>query len=1501
MKNSPQNIKNTENTENIQIKKSTQKSTKESKQINFKLSTQALACFLVLQTCFWGVHSSAYAQKINAIDDITEVEPVIESNLPFYVFQGRTPNVMMPISVEWPITSAAWRLPEKIENITMTHKGVTRTIEKIYSTNGFHPAKTYVGYFNSLSCYGYNSNSNTFIAQSIVDDQGTCGNGQFAGSALNWATLSTLDLMRYALTGGERLTDNQNETVIGRARIFTFHNDGLFESDWVKKPESDNLWTIGSHTERFPIKVFDRYNISGQYTGGGNQTQYVRNCGTKMYISNNKNQLLSNEDCAKLNTAGMQIYEVRVRVCTAADALARPNYCQKYPVGNYKPVGVLQNKSATSRIGLMGYLNYGRDVINFQRGLGKQPRLPSQPPGVTAADNYKATTQADVAGMNNTGQLQTWLGERIRHLWGGVLRAPNKFLGERYYNQHLNFAGNPLREFDEQNGVFKKRNVAFVPEVTGTESVENGGPNVMGYTNQFGKNNYVETDDLTELTSEAMRYMANKNQPSSPIADPQNPALVRDPAYFKKKWTGAGAGNLGGNLNTALQMHYDNFPIIKSWNWKKDETENLPDEPIRTKCEAQNIPRMIMLSDTNNWHASTAYVNGKFSTTVSQLEDDNVFFSGNLVSALNSYVNQEGVANGSRQITAGALSDNPPHLEVTNNKSSPKYTHMYQNRYLSSAITALANLNKLRYDNQNAQNQFVDALRVKSIMVDVGEPFGGSPAYNSRTKIRTPGTNEAEDCHLFYAGALGSAESFNNFISNFGANACQSFLNARYFKPDANTTPQQIEDNAATIESSMPPGYFYPSNPQKLITNIKRAFEVPFKIKGSFSAGTYGEVQEDRYSLFRFNLNVLQNSNEQTSYLRTLPIKYIVTNQGGDDILSESPSWADNLYKTMRLHANRNIYVGVEPLKTNLSNDQSSQNYRIFNNAAAEFANSATQAKTTITNHLINFLRGDAGQEGILFRKRVILGDGQDKGLLGSTERSSPIVVPKISNSGRELLYITSNDGMLHAISSASGNILFSYMPQNVAGKVAQTALEGYQNAPLFESQLVHGDAYGIMSNGAQKRYKVVAGGFGLGTKGVFALDVTDVHQNTGSFDGSNVLFEFSDKDDPNIGNITGEPEILNIRGSNGNLQSYLAFTSGYSYGSNANRDAYFYLLKLNVATAANARGLGIKPNHNWQLNHDYFKVKIAATGFASNKINNGFTTSQSVPFNNAIIASYFGDLYGNLWKVSDLEKMVDGNGATSPKVTRLYKGLDNVSIGNGKELQPITAKPNFIFSKLGGMLVTFGTGRFLGLNDLGNKYHTPQAIVAVRDFNQSTPYSINNLAQNTMSSDSKSLENFSTKKEGWHLTIPDGDVGMRSVTTPRIINGVLVFSTQSAGDFSTNQCGASLGGVGTLDAETGQIIAGNNLFTRRNQIIGDILVPPMIKSSGNNSTVGGISTGVGMVGGSDKRRLIFGGVGAADDNANDINDTPALPNMPTINTPTMEGVASWREIQDQN
>ncbi|NDV13118.1 pilus assembly protein [Crenobacter caeni] len=229
--------------------------------------------------------------------------PVVASFVP--------PNVLMALSIEFPTSGAA------------------------YKNEAFDPAKTYLGYFDARKCYVIqtpDTRDHYFEESSLLSTDGRCsGKEEWSGNLMNWATMSTLDIYRLTMTGGNRArvndttfrygadADNAGETFLARARIDT-GVAGDFRKTVPKKVAQN--------------RVPDRFVRSGD-------VQFSQGSITSTNISGSGESL----------PYGARIV---VKACAPRLGVDR-NRCRQYS-GSWKPEGLIQQHARDMRFGVMTYL-----------------------------------------------------------------------------------------------------------------------------------------------------------------------------------------------------------------------------------------------------------------------------------------------------------------------------------------------------------------------------------------------------------------------------------------------------------------------------------------------------------------------------------------------------------------------------------------------------------------------------------------------------------------------------------------------------------------------------------------------------------------------------------------------------------------------------------------------------------------------------------------------------------------------------------------------------------------------------------------------------------------------------------------------------------------------------------------------------------------------------------------------------------------------------------------
>lgn len=375
---------------------------------------------------------SIYISSIAIFSSMSYAQVIEEPyQLPYTQAYVPIPNMLFSISVEFPTGNSA-----------------------AYRSKTFDPSFNYQGYFQPEFCYRY------FVAEKYFYPVrrmagGTCS-GLWSGRLLNWASMGVIDGVRSVLTGGNRIVDTINTTMLRRMWF-----DGRGSYRFEDGPD-------GAEYALFRDKIIPA-NIVESHTGLDSRA--------------NKSYIIANHDPVRYKMAGRSLspdvtigdqfrairedsglsetpyFRVVVKVCSNPALLE--SFCQRYPSGYYKPVGLLQKYAKKSRFGVFSYPNI------------------------------------DWPGSNdNTPQ------------GGGVMRAPLKSLGQQSFTGS-SWVTNSSPEWNEVTGQF-----AANPDGN-TNAGSDSKSGVINYINQFGYMpnakgwHYKFADPLAELYYESLRYLAS--------------------------------------------------------------------------------------------------------------------------------------------------------------------------------------------------------------------------------------------------------------------------------------------------------------------------------------------------------------------------------------------------------------------------------------------------------------------------------------------------------------------------------------------------------------------------------------------------------------------------------------------------------------------------------------------------------------------------------------------------------------------------------------------------------------------------------------------------------------------------------------------------------------------------------------------------------------------------------------------------------------------------------
>ncbi|NGZ88497.1 pilus assembly protein [Duganella aceris] len=427
------------------------------------------------------------------------------------------------------------------------------------------------------------------------------------------------------------------------------------------------------------------------------------------------------------------------------------------------------------------------------------------------------------------------------------------------------------------------------------------------------------------------------------------------------------------------------------------------------------------------------------------------------------------------------------------------------------------------------------------------------------------------------------------------------------------------------------------------------------------------------------------------------------------------------------------------------------------------------------------YLRGDRALEGSRFRRR--------SSVLGDSIHSTPVYVAGAGR--RAAIYLGANDGMLHGFDADTGQELFAYIPNALMAELHRLTDPAYVHRAYVDGPAGTGEA--ILGGG---RKTVLVSGMGGGAQGVFALDVTDP---TRFADGLGVLWEFTDRDDAMMGNVTTPPQIAKVRtngaGASAVYRYFAIVASGVNnYDSGDARKGALFLLALD------------KPHDEpWQRDTNYYRLITPISEPAlANALNAPVLLADS---DGALRYAYAGDLQGNLWRF-DFGGAAPWAKAVGPGAggTPLFVARD----ASGRR-QAIAQQPLLAYAPKRGYMVLFGTGQLIEKADRAAARRAPQSYYAIIDSLLTPPDLVTSRRQLTQrfldGAAGDVLFNISgasmdAGSKGWYVDFLQAEkTGERSIDSGVLANGDVFFNTLIPG---ADPCAATRARTYALNVLTG-------------------------------------------------------------------------------------------------
>jgi type IV pilus assembly protein PilY1 len=543
--------------------------------------------------------------------------------------------------------------------------------------------------------------------------------------------------------------------------------------------------------------------------------------------------------------------------------------------------------------------------------------------------------------------------------------------------------------------------------------------------------------------------------------------------------------------------------------------------------------------------------------------------------------------------------------------------------------------------------------------------------------------------------------------------------------------------------------YLDASNAGLLADKLVEAFDEFSQGSGAASAVSFNsqEIQEDTL-IFRAFYNTKINTGD------------LIAQSFTDDGLLDEPVWSSAEALDSQPADTRQIITYDDTLGSGIPFRPATLNAEQKAVFISDPSASEAQKNAEVTQR-VNYLRGDSANERPVgnFRERPAL-----EGRLGDIVHSTPVFIGGPNRTGRDgapfpqtnlysafrnantdrrdVIYVSSNDGMLHGFDATDGAEVFAFMPNNLMlGTFSRriTELLNFEYTHKFFVDLTPAinDVYMDSDDDGDKEWiTFLIGGHGAGAKAYFALNVTDPTKLTEATASDVVLWEFTDADDTYPTDSDGNPLLTATSQQRQDLQdtpqpvkdlgySFSVPTIAMSNLKDSNNEQIWVSLFGNGfnSTSGIAKlfvlfndegvdGTWCHPDmiHNVVLNgplpaecigkQDFVKLD---TGFGvQDGFPNGLGTPRAIDVdgNGTVDFAYAGDTFGNFFRFD-----LTADDYDDWTVTKIFEASYEDAVGTITP-QPITTQPIVTAhpTEADGFIVIFATGSYITVPDGRNK-----------------------------------------------------------------------------------------------------------------------------------------------------------------------------------------------------
>lgn len=1365
----------------------------------------------------------------------------------------------------------------------------------------------YYGYFDSHRCYEYDPSTNIFKPNGAETPTKYCS-GYWSGNFLNWATMTRMDVVRKILYGGLRSTDTTNQTILERAYLPTdAHSFAKYYngSDIGQlTPFSVSEITLCNTTITSSTSNSNRYSHTNTdppliRVASGNYSLWNANERWQCYWSEEKNAVNGNT-LAKtgLNASGSNPsrsatalgsgirqgdFVVRVQVCSDPDSSMTQDElgrCRKYPQGSRKPIGLLHiyGENGQSQFGMIT----GSYSKNISGGVLRRNIASFGSEVNYTTDGTYTSTQGIVFNLNKLRQYGydysdgTYIGaDNCTYQRVGIGTGGSYAVNEGSCSSW----GNPI------GTMFLESLRYFAGASSATSAFALGGSS---------------KDAAMGLTVEAFSDPFNQPNSSSYGAAECRPinvinfnASVNSYDSDSSKWNGFSSLNGSPNIDTYTDLIGSMEGLYGSGTkWfvgNNGTTDN------NNLCTAKSISSLAAVKgicpEAPTYYGSFKLAGAAYYAHTSPIRTDFPISAGNNTAfRVNSYgvalatgspkieINVGGkkvvvqpsyrLDLGGSNVGAGTLVD---FRIVTQTPTYGKYVVQWEDseqggdydqdvwgtmeyQVNGSEVTITTNVAGFASANGQGMGYVISGTNRDG-------PHYHSGAYNfTYTDPNPVASNKMSGTRINSSGGCNGCNgtegpsSLTFTATGFSGDTIKDplFYAAKYGNftlPAAPATytvgtplTQSQWDVSKTDGTSgsdgLPDAYFYAINPAELERSMRSIFANTIPSGGTAPSITGSRLQVNS------KLFLTKYSSAKSTYATGDLSSFGIDSQGNQ---AANPDWSAASLLTARTPSSRQIITNVGGVGQPFQWSSLSAAQKLLLNW-----NTVSSSVDTNGSLRLSYLRGDRTNEATsLFRTRnSLLGDiiNSNPWYVGAPSAAYPDqLYPNYQaflaayKNRTPIVYVGANDGMLHGFEAGTGNEVLAFVPNSVYKNLSKLPDPNYHMRTFVDGALFVADA--LDASGWKT---VLVGSTGRGAQSIFALDVT----NPAAFAESNATsifkWEFSDRDDADLGNVIGAP--TSYAQSNQTRQivklnnNKWAFIIGNGYGSDNSADfsgvpdsnvgnggATLFVLFLDGPTGA---------NNSWipttSTTGDYVKIRLYDPGCGLSIAltddrckgagpNNGLGVPTPVDVDNDGVVDYIyaADIKGNVWKI-------DVTGAPtnwSSSYSRLYSATTTSPIPPYNTVQqPITTAVSVLPHPFGGLMVNFVTGKSLVTADLADA--TQQTAYGIWDRPLPLPPSwppsgLSRLQQQGVGTTTTTV-NVSgggtttirkgtsvdvdwNNKDGWYYNLPFS--GEKGVSNPYLNGGdKLIFDTLFVSSASAN-CGSDPSTVlNMLDPITGKV-----------------------------------------------------------------------------------------------